>query len=174
MTTLISNGVYSFQTNTSLNYKLSDILVMKNDTSQRLNFLSEDDAVNVSTSDYYFGDEDYLLSDVDVFTVWLFIVLSAIVLVLGLSGNCLVWFAVWRNPRMRSATNTFLVNLAVADFLVTLVCLPPTMAEDITGIWHLGQEMCKVVKCLQVSFQMNIFLTLLISCCWPSFSLYLS
>ncbi|KAH9499876.1 hypothetical protein Btru_076813 [Bulinus truncatus] len=82
---------------------------------------------------------------------WIFIAFSCVVLVIGLLGNCLVWFAVWRNPRMRSATNIFLVNLAVADFLVILICLPPTVAEDITGNWYLGREMCKIVKCLQVS-----------------------
>jgi hypothetical protein len=82
---------------------------------------------------------------------WFFIVLFVVVFVVGLGGNCLVCFAVWRNPRMRSATNIFLVNLAVADLLVGLICLPPTAVEDFFGIWHLGLEMCKIAKYVQVS-----------------------
>ncbi|XP_059176057.1 orexin receptor type 2-like, partial [Physella acuta] len=94
-------------------------------------------------------DPQYFSTPGAIFIQGLFILLSAIVLVIGLVGNCLVCFAVWRNPRMRSATNIFLVNLAVADFLVILICLPPTITEDITQNWYLGKEMCKVVKCLQ-------------------------
>lgn len=114
------------------------------------NHSSANDTLSGNTTE---GLLDALQEDpLDVIIVnWLFILFSAVVLVIGLLGNCLVWFAVWRNPRMRSATNIFLVNLAVADFLVILICLPPTVAEDITGVWYLGQEMCKIVKCLQVS-----------------------
>ncbi|XP_055884488.1 orexin/Hypocretin receptor type 1-like isoform X2 [Biomphalaria glabrata] len=112
------------------------------------NHSSANDTLSGNTTE---GLLDALQEDpLDVIIVnWLFILFSAVVLVIGLLGNCLVWFAVWRNPRMRSATNIFLVNLAVADFLVILICLPPTVAEDITGVWYLGQEMCKIVKCLQ-------------------------
>ncbi|XP_041356649.1 orexin receptor type 1-like [Gigantopelta aegis] len=90
--------------------------------------------------------------------LWLFVILSAGVFALGLLGNVLVWFAVWRNPRMRSATNVFLVNLAVADFLVILVCLPPTVLNDVTGQWLLGQEMCKAIQYLQ---KVSIFVSVL-------------
>ncbi|KAK7501219.1 hypothetical protein BaRGS_00007704, partial [Batillaria attramentaria] len=86
---------------------------------------------------------------IQAFFSWLFIGLFVIVFVVGLGGNCLVCFAVWRNPRMRSATNIFLVNLAVADLLVVLICLPPTAVEDTFGFWYLGLAMCKVVKFVQ-------------------------
>ena len=101
--------------------------------------------------DYYYDDYDLDKPLVTVVFSWFFIVLFLVVFIVGLGGNCLVCFAVWRNPRMRSATNIFLVNLAVADLLVVLICLPPTAAEDFFGFWHLGVEMCKIAKFVQVS-----------------------
>ena len=43
------------------------------------------------------------------------------------------------------------VNLAVADFLVILICLPPTLLSDVTETWYMGSVMRKVVKYFQVS-----------------------
>ena len=110
--------------------------------------LTDDGGVD-DEDDYYDYDLDKPL--VTVVFSWFFIVLFLVVFIVGLGGNCLVCFAVWRNPRMRSATNIFLVNLAVADLLVVLICLPPTAAEDFFGFWHLGVEMCKIAKFVQVS-----------------------
>lgn len=52
---------------------------------------------------------------------------------------------------MQTFVNMFIFNLAVADFLVILVCLPSTMMADVTETWYLGETMCKVVPFLQVS-----------------------
>lgn len=43
------------------------------------------------------------------------------------------------------------VNLAVADFMVCFICLPPTVLDDVTETWFMGSVMCKIVKYLQVS-----------------------
>lgn len=110
---------------------------------------SDNSSTNISDIDYDDPRVDPLLT---AFFGWLFIGLFVIVFVAGLGGNCLVCFAVWRNPRMRSATNIFLVNLAVADFMVILICLPPTAVEDTFGFWYLGVEMCKIVKYVQVCY----------------------
>jgi 7 transmembrane receptor (rhodopsin family) len=52
---------------------------------------------------------------------------------------------------MRTVTNIFIVNLAVADFFVILLCLPPTVVWDVTETWFLGEVPCKVVIYFQVS-----------------------
>lgn len=52
---------------------------------------------------------------------------------------------------MRTVTNYFIVNLAVADFLVILICLPPTVLWDVTDTWFMGTLACKIVLYLQVS-----------------------
>ncbi|CAD7089438.1 unnamed protein product [Hermetia illucens] len=78
-------------------------------------------------------------------TEWIFICLHSIVFIMGLVGNALVCIAVYTNYSMRTVTNIFIVNLAVADFFVILFCLPPTVVWDVTETWFMGEAMCKVV-----------------------------
>ncbi|KAL1454870.1 hypothetical protein WDU94_009001 [Cyamophila willieti] len=52
---------------------------------------------------------------------------------------------------MRTVTNYYIVNLAVADFLVILICLPPTVVWDVTETWFMGLVLCRVVLYSQVS-----------------------
>ena len=86
---------------------------------------------------------------------WIFIVLFFLVFIFGLIGNILVFYAVWRNVHLRNTTNFFLVNLSIADFMVLLVCLPPTVIHDIAQTWFLGETMCKVITYLQVRILIN-------------------
>lgn len=81
---------------------------------------------------------------------WVLIVCNAAVFIVGLVGNALVCVAVYRNHTMRTVTNYFIVNLAVADFLVILMCLPPTVIWDVTSTWFFGVALCKIVLYLQV------------------------
>lgn len=55
----------------------------------------------------------------------------SIVFFLGILGNSLVVTVVYRNPRMHNVTNYFIVNLAVADILVCLFCLPLTLLSNL-------------------------------------------
>lgn len=54
-----------------------------------------------------------------------------IVFIVGFVGNCFVIAVVYRSPRMRTVTNFFIVNLAVADILVIVFCLPATLMSNI-------------------------------------------
>lgn len=80
---------------------------------------------------------------------WILIFIHSVVFIIGLIGNILVCVAVYRNHTMRTVTNYFIVNLAVADFLVILLCLPPTVIWDVTLTWFFGDFMCKTVYYLQ-------------------------
>lgn len=60
-----------------------------------------------------------------------FCVAYLIVFIVGLIGNCFVIMVVYRSPRMRNVTNFFIVNLAVADILVIVFCLPATLMSNI-------------------------------------------
>lgn len=86
---------------------------------------------------------------------WALIFFHCVVFVVGLVGNCLVCVAVYRNRSMRTVTNYFIVNLAVADFLVILFCLPPSVVWDVTSTWWFGTAMCKTVLYLQVRLYIN-------------------
>ncbi|EPB71814.1 7 transmembrane receptor [Ancylostoma ceylanicum] len=54
-----------------------------------------------------------------------------------------------RLPRTRSITNFYLLNLAVADLLRSVVCMPLTLLSELTKCWLLGPMMCKAVAYLQ-------------------------
>ncbi|XP_030768167.1 neuropeptide SIFamide receptor-like [Sitophilus oryzae] len=72
-----------------------------------------------------------------------------LVFAVGLVGNFFVIAVVIRSPRMRTVTNFFIVNLAVADILVIVFCLPATLMSNIFVPWVLGWWMCKTVPYIQ-------------------------
>ncbi|KAM3956192.1 neuropeptide receptor A16 [Aphomia sociella] len=80
---------------------------------------------------------------------WVLIATHTAVFMMGLVGNLLVCVAVYRNHTMRTVTNYFIVNLAVADFMVILFCLPPTVLWDVTETWFLGKALCKILLYFQ-------------------------
>lgn len=73
------------------------------------------------------------------------------VFVTGLIGNALVCLSVHRNKELQTVTNCYIVNLAIADFLVILICLPPTVYWDLNLTWNFGRMPCKLIVYLQVS-----------------------
>lgn len=78
-------------------------------------------------------------------------VLFACTFLAGIFGNFLVCLVVWKDQRMKTVTNTFIFNLAMADFLVLLIALPFTLIQDVAQTWFFGDAMCKLVKYTQVS-----------------------
>ncbi|EZA62646.1 allatostatin-A receptor isoform X2 [Ooceraea biroi] len=67
--------------------------------------------------------------------------------ILGLAGNSLVVVVVAANPEMRSTTNILIINLAVADLLFIVFCIPFT-ATDFVMPWPFGNIWCKIVQYL--------------------------
>lgn len=54
-----------------------------------------------------------------------------LILVSGVIGNALVILVVALRPRMRSVKNMLIMNLAVADFLVIIFCVPSTLLVNV-------------------------------------------
>lgn len=82
----------------------------------------------------------------------LFLLSSAIcIFIVGIIGNLLVIIVVIKNSHMRTITNIFIVNLAIGDFLVILICLPPSVLQDLTKNWWFGESMCRIIPFVQVS-----------------------
>lgn len=54
-----------------------------------------------------------------------------IVFLTSMVGNIMVMAVVFKNKSMHSVTNYFLVNLAVADILVTIVCVPVNLLTSL-------------------------------------------
>uniref|UniRef100_A0A8C6S7S5 Neuropeptide Y receptor type 2 n=1 Tax=Neogobius melanostomus TaxID=47308 RepID=A0A8C6S7S5_9GOBI len=67
----------------------------------------------------------------------------------GVIGNSLVIYVVYRFKNLRTVTNFFIVNLAVADLLVNTLCLPFTLVYTLYGEWMFGQVLCFMLPCAQ-------------------------
>ncbi|XP_070556012.1 trissin receptor-like [Ptychodera flava] len=61
-------------------------------------------------------------------------------------GNILVIYVVAANRSMRTVTNFFLANLAVADLFVGICCILPDLFYWISPTWFLGEVICKVYQ----------------------------
>uniref|UniRef100_A0A4W3I5N2 Mu-type opioid receptor n=1 Tax=Callorhinchus milii TaxID=7868 RepID=A0A4W3I5N2_CALMI len=70
--------------------------------------------------------------------------LYSIVCVLGLIGNVLVMYVIIRYTKMKTATNIYIFNLAVADALATST-LPFQNVNYLMGTWPFGNHLCKLV-----------------------------
>ncbi|XP_066601922.1 orexin receptor type 2-like isoform X2 [Prorops nasuta] len=96
---------------------------------------------------HFHGESNYLL-----------IILYVPVIALAIVANFLVIAVVFKYHYMRSVTNYFVVNLSVADLLVTTVCMPVAIKQSATGIWNYGEFMCKFWSFLQgVSVAASVF-----------------
>lgn len=78
--------------------------------------------------------------------------LNMLIFLFGTTGNIFVCLSVYRNHQLRNVTNYFIVNLAFADLLVILICLPATVVWDLSLTWFFGTIACKLIMFLQVSF----------------------
>ncbi len=88
----------------------------------------------------------------------------AIVVVLGCLGNSLVIAVVLKNrDQFRTTTNLFIINLAFADLLFLLFCVPfHAVIYTTTGDWPFGEFMCKFVHLMQYSGMVASILTLVV------------
>lgn len=69
------------------------------------------------------------------FTIYLFWFLNSIayssISVVGIVGNVAVFIVVTKSPQMRTLTNKFIGNLALADLLVNVLCVPFTLVSNL-------------------------------------------
>ncbi|XP_058032529.1 kappa-type opioid receptor isoform X1 [Ahaetulla prasina] len=68
----------------------------------------------------------------------------SVVFVVGLVGNSLVMFVIIRYTKMKTATNIYIFNLALADALVTTT-MPFQSTEYLMNTWPFGDVLCKIV-----------------------------
>ncbi len=74
-------------------------------------------------------------------------VFYAVIIGFSLVGNSLIIMIVYRHKRMRTTTNFYIVNLAIADLLVTVSCTWVHLVDDVTEGWVLGEFFCKFNSC---------------------------
>ena len=64
--------------------------------------------------------------------------------VVSLVGNLLVCLTIYRNTRLRTTTNLYIVALAVSDLLSATLVMPISAGVFITGRWMYGQTVCEL------------------------------
>ncbi|XP_041364378.1 substance-P receptor-like [Gigantopelta aegis] len=102
--------------------------------------------LNTTYSAYDYDGIPYpeVLKSLPPFEIAIKAVFYLVIIVFSLFGNTLIIVIVYRHKRMRTATNFYIVNLAVADLLVTLSCTWVHFVDDITEGWILGTFFCRV------------------------------
>lgn len=66
------------------------------------------------------------------------------------------------NQQMRSTTNLLIINLAVADLLFIVFCVPFTGTDYALPFWPFGDTWCKIVQYLIVVTSMASVYTLVL------------
>ena len=81
------------------------------------------------------GNRSFFLTSVEVFFL-------VILNVLSLTGNIMVCIAVYKNTRLRTTTNLYIIALAVSDLMSGVFLMPFTLGVLITGEWVYGRVIC--------------------------------
>jgi len=77
------------------------------------------------------------------------ILFYAIIFVLAMAGNALVIATLALDRRMRTVTNLFLLNLAVSDLLLAVLCMPFTLIPTLLRNFIFGKAMCVLIRYMQ-------------------------
>ena len=75
---------------------------------------------------------------------WTEAVLFAVINVVAFFGNLLTCYAVYRNQRLRTLPNMFVIALGVSDILMSTVCMPFTVVTLFHGRWMFGESFCRI------------------------------
>ncbi|KAJ7361896.1 Melatonin- receptor [Desmophyllum pertusum] len=75
--------------------------------------------------------------------VWIETVLFAILNVVAFFGNLLTCYAVYRNHRLRTLSNMFVIALGVSDILMSTCCMPFSVVTLFRGQWVFGESFCR-------------------------------
>ncbi|XP_047345073.1 RYamide receptor [Vespa velutina] len=122
------------------NYMLSNI-----ENSEYLNITRNNSNSNHSiTCDEFVSKENVISSIWFQATVYF---LYSTIFVVALIGNGLVCYVVQSSPRMQTVTNYFIVNLAISDILIAVLCVPTTFISVlILQYWSFGPTLCPIVN----------------------------
>ncbi|XP_030381925.1 cholecystokinin receptor type A [Scaptodrosophila lebanonensis] len=75
----------------------------------------------------------------------------SIILLCAVVGNLLVVLTLVQNRRMRTITNVFLLNLAISDILLGVLCMPVTLVGTLLRHFIFGEFLCKLIQFAQAA-----------------------
>lgn len=155
-------------------YLASDDLAPSNLLSSELNYMNatyynalfdSNSSLNMSTN----GSADYGLEEANVFilpwyqqAIWSLLFGSMVLIAAG--GNAIVIWIVLTHERMRTVTNYFIVNLSVADIMVSTLNVIFNFVYMLDGHWPFGDAYCKISNFISIlSVAASVFTLMAIS-----------
>ena len=117
--------------------------------------------INLSDASEILSDFQKDLYTVDNFSTVVLLSLYVPTFVIGLVGNILIIVSV-STERARKANLYFLVNLALADLAVTVLCIPTSIGTLVYKLWVYGRFLCKFTAFIQGKHYHTIKMNLVI------------
>ncbi|XP_062334435.1 alpha-1D adrenergic receptor [Osmerus eperlanus] len=87
--------------------------------------------------------------DMDAQIIGVGVFLSVFILA-AIVGNILVILSVLCNRHLQTVTNFFIVNLAIADLLLSIIVLPFSASLEVLGCWVFGRIFCNIWAAVDV------------------------
>ena len=77
--------------------------------------------------------------------VWTETVLLAVINVVAFFGNLLTCYAVYRNQRLRTLPNMFVIGSWRKRYVMSIFCMPFSVATLFRDRWMFGESFCRFV-----------------------------
>ncbi|XP_034484492.1 allatostatin-A receptor [Drosophila innubila] len=128
-------------------YNISN-LNSSNDISNIYNIsnISDSNSSENATMSSFYADIEEIRSVIR----WVVPIFFGTIAITGFLGNLLVILVVLLNKNMHSTTNLLIVNLAAADLMFVVLCVPFTGVDYVSVIWPFGTIWCRTVQYLIV------------------------
>ncbi|XP_075698881.1 melanopsin [Rhinoderma darwinii] len=91
--------------------------------------------------------------------------MGAVILAVGITGtlgNLLVIYAFCRSRSLRSPANTFIINLAISDFCMSITQAPVFFAASLHKRWIFGEKGCELYAFCGALFGITSMITLMV------------
>lgn len=125
-------------------------LTSGNSSNNSYNLLQEDnfyDTLTTDSSSMYEDCDDSL--GVSFESQVLLTVVYSVTIMLAIAGNAMVILILGFTARLRTDLNNFLINLAAADLIAALFCMPFTFIYMMKENWIFGSIACPIVLFIQ-------------------------
>uniref|UniRef100_A0A914KUN9 G-protein coupled receptors family 1 profile domain-containing protein n=2 Tax=Meloidogyne incognita group TaxID=654580 RepID=A0A914KUN9_MELIC len=129
---------------------ISFVTTLINGAAEAMNYLDENITNgNESTEDFM---QEKIINDCVFLPTtenFLMIFTFSMIFCLSVVGNSIVIVVILQQKSMHSVTNLYLLNLALSDLLLSVVCMPPTLVSSLVYCWVFGDLLCKLLAYLQ-------------------------
>ena len=78
------------------------------------------------------------------------VIILCLICLAALFGNLSLYIIVYKNKDLRTTTNLYILNLAAADIMVSVLSIPFTVVTVITGHWLFSDTTCVVLGFLTI------------------------